>query len=364
MREDGRRQWEAKRLLILMPVAPPCGVASVILQEAAAMQAMGVDVRVLNLEAHREAFEACYPDLLVPTLFIPNPSELECVARDFDAVIATVANTVEWMRPFREFDRPPRLGYYIQDYEPYLVTEDPRSFWEAWSSYLAFPELIRFTKTEWTRDEVKSRTGADCLVVGPSVNVDLFRPRPRRLPEQPGAVRIAAMARPDAPCRQPRLTMEVLRAVQRTHGDRVEILIFGCRPDELGDLSADFPFGNTGVLNLGQMAGLLNETDIFVDLASHQAMGSTAMEAMCCGATVIVPTCGGAQSFVRHEENGFVVDTSLQEDCVDALNLLVGETSLRQSLQARALRDITRFFPERAAYRVLEALFPNPVEAP
>src|SRR5262249_57038422 len=103
------------------------------------------------------------------------------------------------------------------------------------SSYLAFPELIRFTKTEWNRDEVKSRTGADCVLVGPSVNVDLFRPRPRLLPERPDVVRIAAMIRPATPRRQPRRTMEVLRAVHRSHGDRVEILIFGCRPDELGD---------------------------------------------------------------------------------------------------------------------------------
>jgi glycosyltransferase involved in cell wall biosynthesis len=200
--------------------------------------------------------------------------------------------------------------------------------------------------------------------VGPSVNVDLFRPRPRRLPERPDVVRIAAMVRPSTPHRQPRLTMEVLRAVHRSHGDRAEILIFGCRPDELGGLPRDFPFRNEGVLNPGQLAALLNEADLFVDLSSHQAMGLTAMEAMCCGATVIVPSRGGSTSLIRHEQNGLIVDSTRPEECIDAVNGLVRETSLRRSLQAKALHDIGRFFPERAAHRILESLFLHPTEAP
>lgn len=357
MRDDGRRRWEGKRVLILLQASLPCGGANVIFQEAVAMREMGVEVRLVNLESHREVFQASYPDLEFPTTYLATPTDLPFIARGYDAVIATYFPTVEWMRPLREFDPPPRLGYYVQDFEPYFAQQYPVAFWEAWSSYVAYPELIPFTKTEWNREEVRSRTGADCLLVGPSVNVDLFRPRPRLLPGRPDVVRIAAMVRPISPHRQPRLTMEVLRAVHRTHGDRVEILIFGCRSDELGDLPRDFPFRNAGVVNPKQLAALLNEIELFVDLSSHQAMGLTAMEAMCCGATVVVPSRGGSTSFVRHEENGLIVDSTRPEECIAAVNRLVREASLLRSLQARALRDIGRFFPERAAYRILEALF-------
>jgi glycosyltransferase involved in cell wall biosynthesis len=360
IREDGRRRWEGKRVLILLQASLPCGGANVIFQEAVAMRAMGVEVRLVNLESHREIFQASYPDLELPATYVASPADLPLIARGYDAVIATYFPTVEWMRPLREFDPPPRLGYYVQDFEPYFAKEYPIAFWEAWSSYLAYPELIPFTKTEWNRDEVRSRTGADCLLVGPSVNVDLFRPRPRLLPGRPDVVRIAAMVRPISPYRQPRQTMEVLRAVHRTHGDRVEILIFGCRPDELGDLPRDFPFRNAGVVNPKQLAALLNEIELFVDLSSHQAMGLTAMEAMCCGATVVVPSRGGSASFVRQEENGLIVNSARPEECTSAVNRLVREASLLRSLQARALRDIGRFFPERAAYRILEALFSRP----
>jgi glycosyltransferase involved in cell wall biosynthesis len=364
MREEGRRRWETKRLLIILPVTLPGGGANVVFQEAVAMQAMGVDVRVLNFDAYREAFEASYPDREIPTVYIEAPSSLSDLAHDYDAVIATLFRSVEWLRPLRHLDNPPRLGYYVQDYEPYFFTDDPRQFWQAWSSYLAFPELIRFTKTEWTRDEVKRQAGVDCVPVGPSVDVDLFRPRPRLLPERPDIVRIAAMVRPATPYRQPRLTMEVLRAVHRSHGDRVEIWTFGSRPEELGDLPRDFPFRNAGILHPRQLAVLLNEVDLFMDLSSHQAMGLTAMEAMCCGAAVVVPACGGASSFVRHEENGLIVDTTCPEECVDAVNALVREDSLRGALRARGLDEIGGFFPERAAYRILEALFPRSTEAP
>ena len=81
MRADGRRRWEGKRLLIILPVTSPGGGANVIFQEAAAMHPMGVDVQVLNLESNRDKFEASYPDLDLPSVFIPTPADLACVAR-------------------------------------------------------------------------------------------------------------------------------------------------------------------------------------------------------------------------------------------------------------------------------------------
>ena len=53
-----------------------------------------------------------------------------------------------------------------------------------------------------------------------------------------------------------------------------------------------------------------------------------------------------------------MVDTSLPEECIDALDTLVRDDSLRQSLEACGLRDIGQFFPERAAYRILEYPLP------
>ena len=201
--------------------------------------------------------------------------------------------------------------------------------------------------------------GVDCHVVSPSVNIDLFRPRPRSLPSRPGVTRIAAMIRPSTFYREPGLTMEILEKSYKEHRNSVDFRIFGCDSLDPAFLSLPrrFPWKNAGVLNPTQLSQVLNEVDVFVDFSSHQAMGLTAMEAMACGATVVVPQCGGAESFVEHGSNGLVVDSRSSADCAGSLARLIEDERLRKRLQNQAINDICRFIPERAGFNILSALF-------
>jgi glycosyltransferase involved in cell wall biosynthesis len=230
----------------------------------------------------------------------------------------------------------------------------------AWDSYARHPELVRITKTEWNRSIVEEKLGVHCNVVGPSVDIDLNRPRRRSGPDWPHRpLRIAVMIRPSTPRRAAKFTLEVLRELYRIKGGTIEIILFGSRTDEVCSLgvSNDFVWRNAGVLTRERMAFLLNEVEIFADFSSFQAMGLTAMEAMACGAAVLVPQNGGAKSFVTHEENGIIVDTSSGDACLAALNRLVTDKGLRTRIQRKALGDICQFFPERAAFNTLKALF-------
>jgi glycosyltransferase involved in cell wall biosynthesis len=116
-------------------------------------------------------------------------------------------------------------------------------------------------------------------------------------------------------------------------------------------------FRNAGLLNRRQVAWLMNEVDIFVDFSIFQATGLTAMEAMCCGAAVIVPRIGGSTDFVRHGENGMVVDSGSRQNCIETLHHMILDSGQRMRIQRQGIRDICRFFPERGAYHTLEALF-------
>jgi len=200
----------------------------------------------------------------------------------------------------------------------------------------------------------------ECTVVGPTVNIDLFRPRPRSGPEWPDRpIRIAAMIRTTTPYRGPKLTMELLRQASRRYGGCIEIVVFGTSLGDSGfaELPRDFAWSFAGVLTQEQVAHLLNTVDVFVDFSSHQAMGLTALEAMACGAAVIVPERGGAISFARHEENSLVIDTSSAEACWQALQRLVEDHDLRSRLQRNALVGVCDFFPERPAFNILNVLF-------
>lgn len=358
--EEGKKRWEGKRLLFILPIAEPGGGGNVIFQEARAMQEMGVDARILNLSCNRSMFELSYPNNTIPTTYVDRESQIPELLGDYDAVVATLYQTVYWLEPNPSDERPLR-GYYIQDFEPLFFSPTSEEFVSAWNSYTYYSDLIRFTKTEWNRDILQERIGVDCFVVGPSVDIDLFRPRPRKDPEWPERpLRIAAMIRPNTPRRAPELTMEVLTEIYRFHGNTIEIVLFGCHPDDpdFHRLACDFPWRHAGILTPTKMAFLLNEVDIFVDFSSHQAMGLTAMEAMACGAAVIVPSNdSGTNSFGVHERNCLMVDTRHQKDCVVTLQRLIIDSNLRSKLQRQAIFDICQFYPERAAYNILATIF-------
>jgi len=361
--KKGQVKFAGKRVLFVLPISKPGGGGNVIIGEATAMREMQVDVRIFNLVIHRDGFERAYPTLEIPVVY-GHKEDLATLAGEYDAIIATHNASVEWLAPVTPQNGRPVRGYYVQGFEPYMYPANTRSFQRALASYTIFPDLVRFTKTEWTQQEVKKLTGADCMRVGVSLNIDLFRPRLRSGPQWPeGPLRIAAMIRPDAPYREPQRTMEILRQASCSYGSAVEIMLFGTSANDSGftALPIDFPWRLAGVLSQQQVARFLNDVDIFVDFSSHQAMGLTALESMACGAAVIVPQRGGAVSFARHKENSLVIDTSSTRSCRRALRRLIEDHNLRSRLQRRTLVDVVSFFPERPAFNILHVLF-NPEE--
>ena len=330
-----------------------------IVSKAAIMRDMGVDVNIFNLDEYREDFERIYPGLELPVIW-GQPEDAGRIGAQYDAVIATANVSAFWLLPLASQAPHTVLGYFIQDFEPYFYRPDSADYKLAWASYSVIPQMARFATTEWIRNEVVGKTGMDCGLVGPCYNATLFRPRPRALPEWPDRpLRIAAMIRPMTPHRAPRLTMEVLRAVEHKFGARVEVRLFGTNPLEPGflELPRDFHWRLAGALNQRQVASFLNETDVFVDFSTFQALGITAQEAMSCGAAVIVPEAGGTGAFARHEHNCLVVDTGSVAACTAALTRLVEDHSLRQRLQKTGMAEVCAYHPELPTYNILQTLF-------
>jgi glycosyltransferase involved in cell wall biosynthesis len=355
LRRDGRERWAGRRILFILPVAERGGGANVVISEARALRSMGVDVRLFNLARNRKAFCENYPDTGIPIVF-GDPGDIGGVAIGFDAVVATAHASVPWLLPLSRSVRPLVLGYYVQDYEALFYPEGSADWSEAHDSYGLVPGLRRFTKTEWNAREVRDRTGLDVACVGPSFDMDLFCPREPRTDGPP--LRVAAMIRPSSPRRGPRETMEALRDLSVRFGALVEITLFGVEASDAGwkALPRDFPHRLVGVISDRELSRLLSEADIFVDFSEYQAMGLTAMEAMACGAAVIVPRAGGASSFATDGVNTLIVDTSSSEERRAALERLVVDVALRRRLGGQAALDVVQFYPERSATRLAELL--------
>jgi glycosyltransferase involved in cell wall biosynthesis len=167
------------------------------------------------------------------------------------------------------------------------------------------------------------------------------------------------MIRPSSPYRKPEFTARLLMEIKKEYGSEVEITLFGANdvkeivPSHL----LDFDYRQLGKLTQLQVSNLMSDIDIFTDFSSHQAMGLSALEAMASGATVIVPENGGAVEFINHRKNGFVVDTTNYEVCYRALSEMVENHELRKSMQVAGINDVSRLYPERCAYNILELFF-------
>jgi glycosyltransferase involved in cell wall biosynthesis len=351
----------------VLPVDSPGGGANVVISESLAIQRMGVEVTLFNTHTRRGGFERGYPNLAIPVIY-GEEIDLPRIGQAFDAVIATYYPSVYWMQPLAQksiSSRRPVLGYYIQDYEALFFVEDSSDYQVAKGSYTAIPELHCFTKTAWNQRTIAAATGVTPTVIGPSVDLDTFRPRPKKgeslLEHKPQftTLHVVAMVRPSSLNRSPELTMNLLRDLHMRFGRQVKMTIFGVDLQDpgLAHLPQDFPCNLVGVIDPDRVARLLADADIFVDFSIYQAMGLTAMEAMAAGCAVIVPVNGGSTSFARDEENALVVNTASREDCWNGLMRLVQDDELRQRLQLNAIRSICRFHPEQAAYNILDLLF-------
>lgn len=340
--EEGRRRWQGKRIAFVLPIREQCGVDNAVLAEAQAMQAFGADVLIANLLEEVQEFRSAYPKL-----------------EGYDAVVATDSHSVSAIRDCALGARPPRIGYYIREPFPSGAAE----YHTALSACSLIPGMIRFTSTAWNRDQVLREAGVDSVMVGPCCDLDLFRPR---VVPSNGKLNVSASIRPSSPHCAARETMEVLALVDRQYGDRVAIHLFGVdsRDPLFLDLPRDFQWTNHGLLTQERMAALLSAQDIFVDLSRHQAMDPIAMEAMASGAAAFLPQTGGYGDFVVPGENALVVDTSNPSACLQAIGRLIDDSDLLAKIRSRAQADVVRFWPEQAAFNILNAFFSESTQAP
>ncbi|HMS05792.1 MAG TPA: glycosyltransferase [Burkholderiaceae bacterium] len=359
--ERAREQHEGRRVLFILPVIHAGGGGNVVISEARAMRAFGVDACLVNLTRCRPQFEAAYPGLNIPVHYIDDEGDLPTAASGFDAIVATANHTVAWMH---SLGQEIRKAYYVQDYEPWFFPEGSREARIARESYHVPLSNMRIcTKTDWNRRVLFEREGVESTVIGASFDVDTHVARPlsvqERLEAAPGAVRIAAMVRPSCDRRGPVETLESLRELFLRYGERVRFEIFGADAADLMSTGCtlDFPFNLWGRLSAEQVAVLLMQCDVFLDFSHYQAMGLTAMEAMACAVAVIVPREGGADSFARHEVNALLVDTRDAQARLAAACRLVDDASLRERLARQAMLDMPYFYPEAPASRMLDAIF-------
>ena len=350
--DSGRRSAQ-DRLRAARAQRRGIGRLALIYQEVSGLRALGLDayVALASRRAMPRARRA-YPDANEVFRAYRGVDQLAEITARANVVAATHFKSAPLVLELRERRSDFLPAYYVQDYEPFFTVSGSPDLEEALASYTLIPECLLFAKTHWLCNIVAERHGIRVAKVEPSIDERVYRPSERLAGAR--SVRVAAMIRPRTPRRQPTATISALEQVSRALGSQVHVTTFGCPQSELARFTQYERIlrGHRGVLSRVEVAELLGETDVFLDMSMYQAFGRTALEAMACGATAVVPRLGGVWEFVEHRENAIAIDPFDTQQAVDAIHDLIVDRQLLQRLQAGALDGIALHGPPGGAVRV------------
>jgi len=346
----GERGRGALRVVFLLPglAHGGSGGSHSIYQEVTGLRGLGVPARIALPRWDRERAAGVYEDAEEVFQWFDDTDDLIGGTADADVISATHYKSLAMLQAIRSTRSDFLPAYYVQDYEPFFTA--PYIAEEATASYTALPDMLLFAKSHWLCNVVAERHGLFVEKVEASLDRELFAPGEAR--EGDGALRVLAMVRPRTARRQPFATLAVLRGLLDRFPDRVRVNTFGCYADELDEILDDAGEErerHLGMLTRAQVAERLRETDVFLDMSVYQAFGRTALEAMACGATTVVPAVGGAWEFVDHGRNALAVDTFAPDGALAALGALVEDRELLRRLKAGARETAARYSIVRAA---------------
>lgn len=338
-------------MLFILPVAGGGGGSHSIVQETIALRRLGIQCNIAIQNQNIERFHSLYSD--VPEhkdIFVGfSPQSIMAIAATFDIVIGTVFHSLSIVRKIVHQHPHIHPAYYIQDYEPFFFEQGTDEWQRAHDSYALIPQATLFAKTHWIADQVNKHHGLNVNKVQPSIDHNVYFPARQSTRK---ILTLTAMIRPKTPYRGSLRIMKLFQKLQQQF-DHLEIHTFGC--DDTDDLyltlPMDFDYAHHGILKRPQVADLLRKTDIFIDLSDYQAFGRTALEAMACGATAIVPQKGGTTEYAIDNVNALIVDTHdeaatvYQQRIVDLIN----NPAKIMAMKMQGLTTAAKFSPHAAA---------------
>lgn len=347
------------RVIFVLPSAGGGGGAHSVVQEVLGLRRLGVGAAIASPRLLAPQFQICYPEVQRNAVENPpysNIDDLAAIIGGFDLAIATTALSVEAVAQAKErSDKPgPKLGYYIQDYEPLFHPPGSREWSEARASFGRIKNGLLFAKTDWLCSIVEANHNIRVQRVQASIDHDVYYPSDRPLAEP---FRVTAMVRPKTARRAPKRTIRVLEHVAFKFGPRVETTFFGCDEIELGKfgLRPSQALKALGVLDRYQVASTLRHSDLFLDLSDFQAFGRTGLEGMACGCVPILPVFGGTGEYAEHGVNSYVVDTRSDEEILLAIDqFLNGRPQRRLEMRDAAIHSALNYSVAKAAYSEYE----------
>lgn len=348
-------------LLYILPVRGGGGGAHSVFQECLSLNELGIKAKIAVNYSNHLSFITNYSSTKnIEKIIVSYKSfrELKQICKEFMIVCATTFNSVKILDLIvRDF--PGILpGYYIQDYEPLFYQKDQLEWLEARESYALIPHAVLFAKTQWLCEVVAKNHNVKVHKVEPSIDHQVYHPESSKK-NYINHIKIAMMVRFPTPRRAPRRTLLVAKILSEIFPNRLKFTVFGTDQKLINSSGISLP-NNTNIfghLSREEVAKILRNSDIFLDLSDYQAFGRTALEAMACGCIPVVPERGGTGEFAVNQENSLVIDTISIENCVQKISRLIEFDDYEiLRLKNNAIETASRYSNKKAASSVFDVL--------
>lgn len=242
------------------------------------------------------------------------------------AIVATSWNTVYTCSLFASLNNIP-LIYFVQGYE--VAFKNGINYGKAESTYAIADDII--VTSEWLHDKLLSHFGVASHVIPNGFDDAVFHPDPsgKRLDRR----RTITMVLRGSVEKGDWVLMDVIKDLLRDANREIDI--YAICFDEVAFGESDRRLHPIkGPLSRHALSDLLRKSDIFVDASLHEGFGMFPLEAMACGAVVIVSDSGGVRQFVVDGHNGLIInEVNKAERYLDAVKKLIDDPIYYQTMQ-------------------------------
>ena len=225
--------------------------------------------------------------------------------------------------------------YFVQGYEFYF--EEGRLYRAVEETFCHATNVV--TTSSWLKRMIGAHFTGPIEQLPPGFDERVFHPRLRQRTTLPT---VALVFRGSFDKGQPFL-LDLMHRMAHLRGRIVLKLIVNGDPLLPSAWGDDFEIYHLP-LRKSELAGILRSVDVLVDASLHEGFGLLPLEALACGAAVIVSDSGGVSDFVRDGDNGFVIhDVNHPERYLEKLETLLEDQALLTSMQTCAPPSVTCF---------------------
>jgi len=207
-----------------------------------------------------------------------------------------------------------------------------------------------FTVSHWSQQELRAFTSQEPLVVGEGLShAEYFYPRPVQKTSGAKSILFLGDMRPR------KGLFDFLAAVEILYRSYREIQLWIISKDEC-QIQTRVPFQYIYRPSRSRMAELYASCDLFVSASWWESFGLPPLEAMACGAPVVLTDSRGIREYARSDQNCLLVPPCNPEALAQAMHRVLTDPVLAGRLRQNGPPTATKFTWEAAVNRFEAAL--------